>query len=75
MNLFIKQSHRCGKQTYGFWDGGEEKGGEGINWEMRIDIYKLWCIKQRTNKDLVYSTWNTVMIYMGRESKRVDICI
>ena len=36
---FIKQSHRCGKQTYGFWDGGEEKEGEGINWEIRIDIY------------------------------------
>ena len=60
MNLFIKQSHRCGKQTYGFWNRGEEKRGEGINWEIRIDIYKLLYMKQITNKDLVHSTGNTV---------------
>ena len=46
----------------------------GINWEIGIDIYTLLCIKQITNKDLLYSignpTQNSVMTYMGKESKK-----
>ena len=57
MNLFTKQkqSHKCKKQTYGHhWDSGG-----GINWEIGIDIHTLLCIKQITNKDLLYSTENS----------------
>ena len=58
MNLFTKQkqSYRCGKQSYGYQGG---KGG-GIDWEIGIDIYTLLCVKQVTNKDLLYSTGNTL---------------
>ena len=31
-------------------------GRGGINWEIGNDIYTLLCIKQKTNKDLLYST-------------------
>ena len=72
MNLFTKQkqSHRCGKQTYGY----QGKRAGGINWEIGIDIYTLLYIKQITNKDILYSTGNStqysVMAYMGKESKK-----
>ena len=68
MNLFTKQkqSHRCRKTSL----PGERR--EGINWE--IDIYTLLYIKQITNKNLLYSTGNSiqdsVMTYMGKESKK-----
>ena len=43
-----------------------------INWETGIDIYTLMFIKQVTNKDLLYSTGNSiyysVVAYMGKES-------
>ena len=29
-------------------------GGSGMNWEIGIDIYTLICIKQVTNKNLLY---------------------
>ena len=35
----------------GKWQGG---GGGGMNWEIGIDIYTLICIKQITNKNLLY---------------------
>ena len=48
--------------------------GGGINWEIGIDIYTLLYIKQITNKDLLYSTGNSmqysVLAYMGKESKK-----
>ena len=50
------------------------EGRAGINWEIGIDIYTYIYIKQITNKDLLYSTGNSiqysVMIYMGIESKK-----
>ena len=74
MNLFTNQklSHRCRKQNY----GNQGWKGEGINWEIGIDINILLyiSIKQITNKDLLYSTGNStqysVMTYMGKESKK-----
>ena len=30
------------------------KDGGGTNWEIGIDIYTLLCIKQITNKNLLY---------------------
>ena len=55
MNLFTKQkqSHKCRKQTYGY-PGEKSRRGQGENWEIRIDIYALVCIKQITNKNLLY---------------------
>ena len=34
--------------------------GEGINWEFGINICTLLGIKQRNNKDLQYSTGNSI---------------
>ena len=31
-----------------------ERGGGGMNWEIGFDIYTLICIKQVTNKNLLY---------------------
>ena len=73
MNLLTKQkqSHRCKKQTYGYWGC---QWGEGLIWEIGIDIYTLLQIKQVTNKDLLYSkrisTQYSVMTYMGKEAKK-----
>ena len=66
---------RCAEQTYGYQAMVEEK-----NWETRIDIYTLLCIKYITNKDLLYSRERYSMIcsdLSGKEifKKRVDICI
>ena len=42
-----------------------------ISWEIGIDIYTLLYTKQITNRNLLYSTGNTiqysVMTYMGKE--------
>ena len=45
IKLFAKQKQRCRhrEQTYGHQG---EKGKGGMNWEIRIDIYTLLCIKQ-----------------------------
>ena len=44
MNLFARQEyrHRYGKRICG---QGEE-GENGINWEIRINIYTLPCVEQ-----------------------------
>ena len=34
-------------------------GGDGMNWEIGIDIYTLLCIKLIANENLVYSTGNS----------------
>ena len=48
--------------------------GEGINWEIGVDIYTLLYIKYITNKKLLYSTGNStqysVMTYTETESKK-----
>ena len=68
INLFTKQkqSHRYRKQTYGYQ--GKRRGG--INWEIGIDIYTLLYIKQITNKNLLYSTGNSIQhsvtAYIGK---------
>ena len=37
---------------------GEREGG--INWEIRTDIYTLPYLKEITNKDVLYSTGNSI---------------
>ena len=68
-------------QKTNLWLPGN-KGWGGINWETGIDLYTLLYIKQITNKNLLYSTSNSiqysVMAYMEKnlkKTKRVDICI
>ena len=51
-----------------------------MHWETGVDIYTLLYRKQFTEEALLYSTGtstqDSVMIYMGKESKkRVHICI
>ena len=59
MNLFTKQkdTHRLRKQTYGC-------GEEGIVREFGKVMYILLCSKWITNKDLLYSTWNSAQRYV-----------
>ena len=73
MNLFTKQkqTHRLWKQTYGYQRrklGGGRKAGKA---EFGIHIYTLLYVKQIINKDLLYSTGNSiqysVITYMGKE--------
>ena len=56
MNQFArqKQRYRCREQMYGHQGGKAGGGGGGMNWEIGIDIYTLICIKQITNKNLLY---------------------
>ena len=70
MNLVTKQkqSSRCRNQPHGYQGEGRDEVETGI------DIYTLLYIKQITNKDLLYSTENSiqysVMTYMEKESKK-----
>ena len=59
MNLLTKQkeTHRLRKQTYGCW--GEKIGSlESLN--IYTAIYSEWI----TNKNLLYSTWNSTQCYV-----------
>ena len=60
MNLLTKQkeSHRLRKQTYGCW-------GEGIAREFGKVMSMLRYSKWITNKDLLYSTWNSAQCYVA----------
>ena len=64
MNLLTRQkeTHRLRKQTYGCW-------GEGIVRDFGKVMYTLLYSKWITNKNLLYSTWNSaqyyVVIWMG----------
>ena len=57
-----KQRHRYREQTYVHQGGkaGWGGGGGGMNWEIWIDIYTLICIKQITNKSLLYKKINKI---------------
>ena len=58
MNRFAGQKlrHRCREQMYGYQRG---RGGV-MNWEIRIDMYILMCIKLMTNKNLLYKKINKI---------------
>ena len=38
--------------------------GEGIFKDFRMDVYTLRYLKWITNKDLLYSTWNSAPCYV-----------
>ena len=58
----------------------DTKGGSwgGMAWEIGIDINTLLCIKQVTSESLLCNanstqcSWGT---YMGRKSKKDEICV
>ena len=55
-------SHRLGKQAYGC----QVKGcGEGIAKDLGMDMYILLCLKWISDKDLLYSTWNSAQCYVA----------
>ena len=49
-----------------------EKEGDkrNINWEIVTNIFTLLCIKQITNKNLLYGTGNLIL-YSGLYGKRI----
>ena len=49
----------------------KEGRGDGIDWEIGIDIYAVLCIKQITNEDHCYSTRNL----NGKNSKEEDVYV
>ena len=57
-NIFVgqEQRHRRSEQTYGHGVGVEESGK---NWKSSTDIYTLPCVKQITNKDILYTMRNS----------------
>ena len=87
MNLFTKQkqTHRHKKQTYRKQTYGYQRGkGEerGINQEFGINRYTLQYIKQKNNKDLLYSTVDhcialyiqyTVITYNRKETEKEQL--
>ena len=54
INLFAGQEYRRrrGKQICGH----RLEGDGGTNWEIRIDIYTLPCVKLRASRTMLYST-------------------
>ena len=62
MNLFTKQTQGLEKWTHGCW---EEGWGEGTVREFGMDMYTLLYLKCITNKDLLYSTWNSTQCYVA----------
>ena len=68
-----KETHRLRKRTYGCWWGG-------IVRDFGKVMYTLQHLKWITNKDLSYSTWNSVECYVsafmgGWFEGPMDICI
>ena len=60
MSLLTKQkeTHRLRKQTYGCWR-------KGIVRDFGKVMYTLLYSKWITNKDLLYSTWNSAQLYLA----------
>ena len=70
--------HRQRNQTYGC----QRESEGGINKEVGIQRYKVLCIKQEINKDLLYSTGNYIqylaITYNGKEPKTgiyIYVCV
>ena len=64
INLFTKQkqTHRCREKTC--WLEGKNVGKEIVR-DFGISMYTLLYLKWITNKDLLYSTWNSAPCYVA----------
>ena len=49
-------------------------GGDVMNWETGIDIYTLICMKQVTNKNLLYKKINKIK-FKNSKKKSLGICL
>ena len=68
-----KQRHRCREQMYGHQGGKAVWGGGGVmNWEIRIDVYTLICMKQITKK-LLYKKIKINKMSCQKKEKRKKI--
>ena len=52
------ETHGLRKQTYGCW-------GKGIFKEFGKVMYTLLYSKWKTNKDLLYNTWNSIQCHVA----------
>ena len=52
--LVCKAETETQMQRTNVWTPMGESGGGGMNWEIGIDMYTTICIKQITNKKLLY---------------------
>ena len=52
-----KQTHRLREEIYDY--GGGAGVGVGIDQEFGTNMYTLLQLKQKTNMDLLYSTWHS----------------
>ena len=57
-----KETHRLREQNYGCW--GEEREEE-IFREFGMDLYTPLYLKWVTDKDLLYSIWNSSQCYVA----------
>ena len=68
MSLFCRAGIEMLTQRTGGWTRSREGEG-GMNWEVRIDIYTLPCVKSIVSGNLLYSTGSStqcsVMTHMG----------
>ena len=53
-----ERDHRLRKGTYGCW-------GDGIVRDLGKVMYTLLYLKWMTNKDLLYSTWNSAQCHVA----------
>ena len=72
-----KQRHKRREQTYGHQGGKVAArrcgdGGDGMNWEIGIDIYTLICIKW-TNKNLLYKKINKTNSKIQKMKKKQQL--
>ena len=61
-DLQNRETHGLRGRTYDCWQG---RMGKGIIREPGMDRYTLLYLKQITNKDLLYSTWNSAQCYVA----------
>ena len=60
--LLFSQMHRLGKWAYSCQGKGCR---EGIAEDLGMDMYILLCLKWISDKDLLYSTWNSAQCYVA----------
>ena len=54
-------------------ESGRGGGGGGMNWDIGIDMYTLICIKQITNKNLLYKKINKIKFKNSKKQKILKV--
>ena len=58
-----KQTHRLFENELKVARGGQEDERKGLYRDLGMDVYTVLYLKWITNKDLLYSTWNSAQCY------------